>query len=174
MPTCLYCCWCVYLCVCVCVFGQAGSCLHLRLETRYSLKIQLLVWSQQLFSPTRLLPAPPSLPPPSVFLMLFQLQTFRMMGISLTTHTEFTYIYSFFIYLLPLYTFPTKFPLCRELSKIQIRLIGTIGEKPVLLEQGTSVTYQYFHIFLTASASLYLRLWLHLNLRFTSPSCFPP
>lgn len=67
-------------------------------------------------------------------------------GHTLTTHTECTYIYSFFISLLPPYTFPTKFPLRLELSQIQICFIGTTGEKPVLQKQSTSVTQQYFHI----------------------------
>ena len=53
-----------------------------------------MIWSQQLFSPARL-PLPS--PPPSIFLMLFQLQTFRKRGIlSQHTHCERTYIYSFF------------------------------------------------------------------------------
>lgn len=40
----------------------------------------------------------------------------------------------------------------------------------MLPEQGTSVTYQYFHNSLPASTSLHL--WIHLNLYFTSPSWF--
>lgn len=96
-------------CSCVRVRSDSGFCLHLQRETRYSPQVQLLIWSQQLFSPARLHPStllPPT--PPSIFLMLFQLQTFRLRGISLATHTECTYIYTFFICLLPPRVFPNQ------------------------------------------------------------------
>lgn len=130
----------------VCFWLISGSCMYLELKTRYSLKVKLLIWTEAIFEP-------PSFPPPSIFLMLFQLQTFRMRRISRTTYTECTYIYSFFIYLLHPHAFPSKFPLCQELCQIQIYLIGTMGKKSFLLRQSTWVTYQYSHIFLVLSPS---------------------
>lgn len=99
-------------------------------------------------------------------------------GNSLATHTECTYIYSFFSSASYLLTpFQLKFPLCRELSQIQICFIGTTGKKPVLPWQSTSVTDQYFHISVSQLLHLFISaspsLWLNLNLHFTSRSCIP-
>ena len=133
---------------CVCMLGQTAVFVcSSKLEIRYSPQVQLLIRSQQLFSPARLHPStqlPPT--PPSVFLMLFQLQTFRLRGISLATHTERAYLFH-----LP--------PASSRLSqpsfhtdgnslKFKFRFIGTmVGEKPVLPKQSKLVTDQYFPYF---------------------------
>jgi len=147
------------VCVCVCVWPDSGSCLQLKLETRYSPKVQLLIWSQQLFSPTFLLPPPPPLPPPSIFLMLFQLQTFRKRGILsqhiLSAHTYIPFSSASRL-LMP---FPPSFHSAENSLKFKFALLARQEEKPVLLKQSTSVTDQYLYFFLTLSPSQLPRLF---------------
>lgn len=120
-----------------------GEVSWVKLEIRYSPKVQLLIWSPQLFSPTLHLLPPPPFPTPSIFLMLFQLQTFRKSGI-LSQHTSSEHSYRVLLFHLPPDAVPTEFLLCWEVSQIQIVFIGTTGEKPVLLKQITSVTGNIF------------------------------
>lgn len=62
-----------------CLFTASVVCQLFRPETQQFPNVQPLIWSQQLF--LFLLPPSTSLPPPSIFPMLFQLQTFRERGI---------------------------------------------------------------------------------------------
>lgn len=93
--------------VCVPVIPGDGSCPQVwkkrKLDWTWSApKVQLLIQLFFFSACSSFLPAPPSLPPPSLFRMLFQLQTFQdeenfsCNATHTHTQTSSTYIYSFF------------------------------------------------------------------------------